>query len=359
MVKSIIGTFRTKTALVALSALCTVLNTPAQSTDRFHIVDKAFLETLIKSGAIDYWCTFLIAEPDAGMAMQTTLNSASTALLPQAVTLQDSYVETAQDEKGLQFTFEYLGESSKYDGMEMRIMKGSNGDILGTSGSKFVYEGNNAKETFTLIFDETDDTKVQLKTGYYSNGTYYNINYTGPTASEGFKLTADDTKNLSLYIIDNFNATLEENPVDETSNDIRLTLNPTKTVSGIGLYINYILNDGEEVSAEELLASEHRESISWKGYQSGPLDIILPNYDPDATTLWAMPVTSRTPAYPYGPVFHALYSDISTGISSPATEAVDVTPVYHTLQGIQVSRPEKPGIYLCRRGSEVSKIIVR
>lgn len=363
MTKSFTGTvLRSVAYIFATTSLCTVLNANAQETERYHIVDRPMLETLISSGSLDFQIPFLIVAPDDGMALQAVFNRTSTAMTPQSVTLQDHYAEPQSVDKTIQYHFTYQGESSANAGMIFKIINLNPYKYLGTSSDKFVLDGNNAKENFTFIFDETDDSRLQIQSEYYKSGDYYSINYTGAGDTEGFKLTADDSKGLSLYRLDYFNTTLGETPIDEGTGDIIVTLNPHKDLKGTVSYINYILNDGGEVSVDELLASGHYKEISWKGYTSGPLEISLPNYDPDATTIWAIPTIKYldpVPNTPYGPAFQATYSDISTGISSPKTDTANTTPIYYTLQGIQISRPETPGIYLCRRGTEVSKIIIR
>lgn len=362
MPRSFIGTLHFMACALTASSLCTPLDANAQTTDRYHLVDRPTLESLVNSSSIDYPIPFIIVAADGGMAVQSKFNSTSTSMLPKAVTLQDKYAETEADDKTLQFLFEYQGKSSSDNGLEFKVVSYNPYNYLGTSADKFVLDGKNAKTKFTFIYDEADDEKFQIQSEYYKNGEYQSINYLGTNDYEGFRLTADDTKGLSLYRMDYFSTTLSKTPIDENTGDIKITLNPHKDIKGTVSYIKYILNGGKKVTIDEILASEHYVEISWKGYTSGQLDISLPNYDTDATTLWTLPVipdSDKKPAIPYGPVYQGTYSDISTGIASPEIATDDVNPFYYTLQGIQVARLDTPGIYICRHGDEVRKVIIR
>lgn len=311
---------------------------------------------MINSGTFDSALPFLIVAEDEGVALGSELNSTSTSINANAVTLRDGYAETDIDYKSFVYEPCYIGTSKRYDGWEFNLNNPIKYD-LGTSTNKFIFSSQ-AKIIFTFIFDDTDDSRLQIKSQYYKDGIHYGINYVGPGDNEGFKLTDDDSKNLSLYCIDYMNAS----SVEHSDNDITITFNPDKDFRFTS-YINYILNDGSEVSMSDLLLSTHSEKVDWKGYKSGPLEVSLPNYDPEATTLWTLLTLPQSPGQtnlPFGPIYRATYSDISTGLTAPAVaDAEDATPVYYTLQGIRVSEPSDAGVYLCRRGAKVTKIIVR
>ncbi len=356
MFRSITCTLRSVACLLTALFLCQTINADAQSTSRFLKIDKSMLETMINSGTFDSALPFLIVAEDEGVALGSELNSTSTSILAKAVTLRDGYAETDMDYKSFVYEPYYIGTSKRYDGWEFNLLNPTKYE-LGTSTNKFIFS-TQAKIIFTFIFDDTDDSRLQIKSQYYKDGTYYGINYVGPGDNEGFKLTDDDSKNLSLYCIDYMNAS----SVEHSDNDITITFNPDKDFR-YNCYINYILNDGSEVSMSDLLLSTHSEKVDWKGYKSGPLEVSLPNYDPEATTLWTLLTLPQSPGQtnlPFGPIYRATYSDISTGLTAPAVaDAEDATPVYYTLQGIRVSEPSAAGVYLCRRGANVTKIIVR
>jgi len=351
---------RSVARLLTVPALCFLsIGASAQEVDRFYQVDKSTLETYINSHTLECEIPLLLVAHADGMAMTSTLSKNSTSLLSHPVTLNDLYAETESDNKGLHMNLEYLGRSSKTDGYEFNIARLRPYKYIGTVNDKFAIDNANAKTTFTFIFDKEDATKFQIQTKYSKNGTYHSISYTGPDSNQGFKLAVDDSKIFSLYCLDYFGMTLAETPIDESGENITVTLNPHALLGRPTLFINYIINNGEEVTLDELLASEHRIEVSWDGYSSGPLDIKLPDYDSEATTLWAVPTIPYAPQAPYGPMFNCEYADLSTGITAPAICDTELTPVYYTIQGIRVSQPSAPGIYLCRRGTEVSKILVR
>jgi len=360
MTKFITGTFRSVALIIAASSFV-ALNTNAQDVDKFYRIDKSTLEILVSSESITYPHPMLIVSQDDGMAMswETTTNG-KTFMPAQSVIIKDGYAETETGNKYLHFNIEYIGKSSDSKGLKFKIVKLPSYNYLGTIGDKFYFDGKDAKTEYTLFFDDSDESRLQIQSGYYKNSIYQSIVYTGNENNRGFELVDDNSKGLSLYRIDYIGMELAETPID--ANGISITLNPHKDLGMTELYINYILNKGEDVSMSDLLHSEHYQNVSWKGYKSGPLNISLPNYNNEATTLWAIATikhTNETPIVPFGPVFHSTYSDVSTGITSTEITADDATPIYYTIQGVRVSNPSAPGIYLCRRGSNVSKILIR
>lgn len=65
------------------------------------------------------------------------------------------------------------------------------------------------------------------------------------------------------------------------------------------------------------------------------------------------------------PTFHALTAaqiqgDAVTGIGSIEVGETDAHAVYYNLNGVEMSRSElTPGVYLCRRGNEVTKVVIK
>lgn len=53
-----------------------------------------------------------------------------------------------------------------------------------------------------------------------------------------------------------------------------------------------------------------------------------------------------------------VYDIITTSIDDVMINAVEISPVYFTLQGLPVDKPSVPGIYICKRGSKVEKIVI-
>ena len=348
---------RSVARLLTALFLCSAFFANAQSTDRYYKIDKPTLEAMISTGAIEFEHPAIIVAQDEAMAMKSEFNRTSTLILSQPVTFLDDFVENNADNTDIIYKFYYIGSSNRYDGYEFNIISYQN-YYLNTSSNKFNFVSSNP-QAFTFIFDDTDDSRLQIKSKYYADGTYYNIGYNDAKDNEGFQLTADDSKSLSIYTIDYFNISAAE--IDESDgSNIILKTNPYKNVRGSSSYINYILNDGSEVSISELLSSKHTQKINWKANYN---EIALPIYDPEATTLWAIPALelyTSNPDTPYGPIFRATYSDISTSLTAPSiADSDEVTPIYYTLQGIRVSEPSAAGVYLCRRGSEITKIIVR
>ena len=351
---------RSVARLFTASSLCLLpLASTAQEVDRFYLIDKSTLETYINTSAVELGIPILIVAQADGMAMTSALSNNYTSLSAHPVSPYDRYAETEYNNIALDMYLEYIGRSSKTDGYEFYILNNHDDKYLGTASDKFSLTDKNANAILTFIFDKEDETKFQIQTKYYKNNTYHSIIYTGPDDNQGFKLADDDSKIFSLYHLDYLGMTLAETPIDDSGENITVTLNPHALLGRPALFINYIINNGEEVTLDDLLASEHRIEVSWAGYSSGPLDLKLPNYDSEATTLWAVPTIPFAPQAPYGPLFTDMYADLSTGITAPAVCDKDETPVYYTIQGIRVSQPSAPGIYLCRRGADVSKILLR
>ncbi len=369
MFRSITCSLRSVACLLTALFLCQAINADAQSTDRFFKIDKSMLESIITTESISYPdLPLLIVEEDASMAIQAVLNKTSTSMLPCPVTFTDGYAEISEGENNnVYFICEPIQDSKLQSGYELRILSCPTPYLameLGVKSGKFYIDDSSVYLNFTLLTDESsNDCKFQLQTQYKKGGEYHSIVYTGAGNDEGFKLMVDNSKRLSFYRLDPYKAELSESPMDE-DNNIVLTLSPHQRVARMNNNsINYILNNGEEVSISDLLSSQHSIALPSIITKPEPFEITLPNYNNDATTLWAIPTTKsdrNSPHLPFGPIYRATYSDISTGLTAPAVaDAEEATPVYYTLQGIRVSEPSAAGVYLCRRGAKVTKIIVR
>lgn len=369
MFRSITCSLRSVACLLTALFLCQAINANAQSTDRFFKIDKSMLESIISTESIAYSdLPLIIVDEDAGMAIQAVLNKTSTSMLPCPVTLTDGYAEISEGENSnVYFNCYPIQDSKLKSGYELEILScptyvlASN---LGVKSGKFYIDDTSVYLNFTLLLDESsNDCKFQIQTQYKKGVEYYSIVYTGAGDDEGFKLMADNSKRLSFYRLDPYMLNFSESPLDE-DNNIVLTLNPHQRIAKMSYNsINYILNNGEDISISELLSSQHSIAIPSTTTKPEPIEITLPNYNSDTTTLWAIPTTKsdrNSPPVPFGPIFRTTYSDISTGLTAPVVTDTEVaTPVYYTLQGIRVSEPSAPGVYLCRRGAEVTKIIVR
>lgn len=211
---------------------------------------------------------------------------------------------------------------------------------------------------FKFIFDESDSHKLQIQSTNRLNGTFYSLSYVGPSEKEGFMYRDDDSKNLSIYRLKNIFFDLPDDQEDIDQN-IALTLTPIKEYRSTTT-IKYILNNGDEVSMSDLMASEYSIKDIRIKTAGEPITLNLENYNPKATTLWVLPLNSL--AMPVEPIFSATYADngISTLITAPRIADTDsAEPIYYTLHGIRVAQPSEPGIYICRKGANTTKILVK
>lgn len=350
MTKFITGTFRSVALIIAASSFV-ALNTNAQDVDRFYRIDKSLFEAMVKSHAIDLQYPVLIVAPNEGMALPTDI-SQNKRFAGVPITLYDNYTELEAGNKSLQFKLipqynDYDFKISNYNGAQY-LMSSSGKLSIGTSST-----------VFTLNFNESDESCFLLQPNYKKNSTDYSIDY--DENSKEFLLVSENMKGISLYMFDKMGFATAEASVSDDMSTISMNLNSDKDYIGTEVFIKYILNNGENVTVSDLIASEHCYNVSWPKNKLEPVIIPLPNYNQEATTLWAIPVLNlgTNPDAPVGPVFHSTYSDVSTGITSTEITADDATPIYYTIQGVRVSNPSAPGIYLCRRGSNVSKILIR
>lgn len=356
MTKSTSNPFRAAIQLFAASSLFVAINANAQDVDRYFQVDKPLLETMINSQAIYLQYPVLIVAPNEGRALPSNI-SQNKPLTGVPITLYDNYVETTAQNNDIIFKLIYLGESSKGNGFEFNLSNYNGVNYLMSSSGKLSI--GTSETVFTLNFDESDENCFLLQPNYKQSSTDYSINYDESTKE--FSLASENMKGIRLYMFDNMGFSTAEASLSDDLSTISINLNPYTEIRGTQVFIKYILNNGEDVPLSDLIASEHYLKVTWPKDKQEPVTISLPNYNQEATTLWAIPALDlgTNPEAPIGPIFQSTYADVSTGITATKIAADDTAPVYYTIQGVQVSHPTTPGIYLCRRGSDVSKILVK
>lgn len=136
-------------------------------------------------------------------------------------------------------------------------------------------------------------------------------------------------------------------------------------------YIHYILNDGEDVTIEELINSTNQIQLP-KIRKNTEISLSIPtneiqsraNDNNTNTTLWALPVNHDedfNELIPMGKVITKKYADdgISTGILSVGEDTASMAPVYYTLDGRKAALPLAPGVYVRRIGDKANKMIIR
>lgn len=283
--------------------------------------------------------------------------------------LQELYLDpTNAEEMGLKLRF-YNSSASKF------AIFSSNGDNIyanapasGSIATIQKEETSNSKSFYQCI-PAGDD-------GYTFNVMAYPINYTPKSdpyyltyrdAGTGSKFRIEQTetehKDISIYFQDYFNLSL-----NETGNtaEIELMMDISTKIRVNPIYIHYILNNGDNVSIQDLIDSSNRELVAGPEMTAKSKTNI--SIDGNNNTIWALPVMdnpisrSNESLIPVGRIFKGVFAEdsgVSTGIVSAVAEAENAEAEYYTIQGQRASQPLAPGLYIKRLGSKATKTFVK
>jgi hypothetical protein len=230
---------------------------------------------------------------------------------------------------------------------------------------------------FRVVYDQTPgkegllQLKTHLRVDNNPNNARLNIVYAeGPTTKTvRFRIIEDTRKELSIYRKDYFNIQPvdKETPVD---NDKRINLkfgtNPNLKTS-VPLYFHYILNDGSNVSIEDLMDSTNK--IAYSANSAEKANQISVPFNGTSTTLWIMPVMEgyvgndflKSKDTPVGRIVKIEVADggDTTGIEEIEAPSNNHTPQFFTVQGRPAKQPLAPGIYIKREGDKSTKILIK
>lgn len=378
---------KTRSALLKVATLiacATSLNISAiaQDNDRevfYRIHSNEFNAMVTNLNDIDIMApTYIIAAPTSKIAMPNfTSTSAKAAITGTPIELSDDGEElyvTAGDEthEALKFNL-HIGIPS-----EKSFLLFQSGWYLYTeknnsTSAKFNRTDSenvakNVASNFVAKFSQTDDGLMALRNRLKSdNGSFYHLNIS--SSGTGFVLNTTATEQFSIYRLDAFNMSLgSENVADNQSIEIKLNLNKA-TLDMHNIHFNYILNNGEDVTIDDLLMSD--KSVEFvRDTKNNYEPIIIPT-DGNSTTVWVLPVFKNGAAarsvdgntIPVGRIFKGVFAenggDISTGVITTVADDENAEAEYFTIQGQRASQPLAPGLYIKRQGSKATKIFVK
>lgn len=230
---------------------------------------------------------------------------------------------------------------------------------------------------FRVVYDQTPgkegllQLKTHLRVDNNPNNARLNIVYAEGTTTKTvrFRIIEDTRKELSIYRKDYFNIQPvdKETPVD---NDKRINLkfgtNPNLKTS-VPLYFHYILNDGSNVSIEDLMDSTNK--IAYSANNAEKANQISVPFNGTSTTLWIMPVMEGYVGNDFlkskdTPVGRIVKIEVADGGDTTGIEAIEApgdnhTPQFFTVQGRPAKQPLAPGIYIKREGDKSTKILIK
>lgn len=363
-----------------LIACATSLNISAiaQDNDRevfYRVHSNEFNAMVTNLNDIDIMIpTYIIAAPNMSIAMP---NYASPSALPYnngtSVELSDDCEElygTAGDvdHEALKFRLQIAKASEK------SFFLYQNGKYLcaeknTTTAAKFnTTTSDDVASQFVAKFSQDDDGLMALRNRLKSdNGSFYHLNIS--SSGVNFVINTTATEQFSIYRLDAFNMSLDsENMADNQSIEIKLNLNKA-TLDMHNIHFNYILNNGEDVTIDDLLMSD--KSVEFvRDTKNNYEPVIIPT-DGNSTTVWVLPVFKNGTAarsvdgnaIPVGRIFKGVFAenggDISTGAITTVADDENAEAEYFTIQGQRASQPLAPGLYIKRQGSKTTKIFVK
>ena len=331
--------------------------------------------------------TFLIASPENEVAMSSAaFDSPKANMSSVAVSFSDDFeIASLEETDGeVDYTLELKSVNSDQSQYTVNIFDKSSGSTLAAvleSNYRFVFDNVSSSaysKDFRIIYDAPDAGNIQLRSALRdSDNKYQSVEYaeTG-SGVKVFKLLPNDYSAMGIYRLDLFEWTVDDSEY-ENNGEIVLTSVPNVNLTGQdGISVHYILNEGEDVSLEELIAAPDKfevprfregEKIS-VSIPVGPSGVSRAVADGN-TTLWALPVRYMTAdetgsedvTVPLGKVISKEYSDggLTVGIKTIEKDRDTDVPVYYTIDGRVAAHPLLPGVYVKRVGDKVSKIIVR
>lgn len=329
-------------ALFAFTKL-SVIN--AQNTLRFYQADKNYLETFFKTGTYNYMMPFLITGPDTDMAFPANFKTARYNVAAEKVTIDNGIASTTNRE--LEYNI-YCNDDIVGDNYEFFLADYIQSKYLKNNKTQMSLASDGT--TFTLTFDEDNDKIVYFHANYKKQTADYCLSYN--SAENEFFISTENSTGVSIYLFDYVGLTEDAITPDENLDNFNVSVKPDSGCPTI--HIKYILNNGDTVTYDGLLASSHSGLLERDKINSGYYTTSLPNYDPEATTIWAMPVDIDNT--PYGKMYSLTYADSTTAITDVTISHGNSEIEYYNLQGIRIDRPQSSGIYIMRKGNEVSKI---
>ena len=407
---------KTRSALLKVATLiacATSLNISAlaQDNDRevFYRVSKSEFAAVVEQMNAGIPATFIIVAPDSWKILPnkksgTSKPSSLKAYPENADTPSDTFqiiddgqqiTITSDIEANIKFTFKSI--AGTYENLSETNFEiyNENGNPLmtaynGTSCYFFDNESR-AQNKYKALFDDNNDHMLNLRTypKTVENATlkatqpiYINFVPGGSVSSGQFKITGPMTKDefesatkvLSLYRLDDFNFMFENEDTPEIDGSISITYRTNNVITSSWMYpinLHYILNNGDEVDIEELLASPNYVTV----HNPENTDRDKPSNckiatDGTSTNIWAVPVTtipsasrSNESLIPVGRIFKGVFAenggDISTGVITTVADDENAEAEYFTIQGQRASQPLAPGLYIKRQGSKATKIFVK
>lgn len=333
------------------------------------------------------YSNFIIAVPEHGEAMPQ-LKSDNTVIIPQAINISDDkeYINaTNEDEATFGFALESIVVDINNRAMSKPFYIKYPAFWLGTSTvdnkSQFVKKYTypvKSNQGFRIVYDQTpeNDGMLRLKSSLKSGKDTLSIVYSKGTGSKDrFRLMVDnESKALSLYRKDFFNIRPadKDNPIDK-DNIIGLMVDELPVeIKSQELNYNYIFNDGDTVTHEDLLNSANVISNNPKKPESA-YSVSIP-YDGTSKALWVMPVMTGTMMVTENgtekyiqkdtPVGRIVKIEVADGGDTTGIEEIEApgnnhTPQFFTVQGRPAKQPLSPGIYIKREGDKSTKILIK
>ena len=361
------GRFGLRCIIAATVCIC-ASSLSAQTYYRIHKDEFAAIAPYLN--ITDHYFTFAIASPENGVVMSSSNTSFPNASFATAsVTVSnDSEVINVESQDGINFGFSF--NSANSDSSEFSIGINQSDVVLGVvkdgTTNRFAF-GSTLKPFYTdfdVVFDLNNDGNLQLRTGMKDdNDKFLSIEL----ETNRFRLRPNDYNSLSIYRLDYFDWTIDDSDVNNSGNIILSSTAASPVNTLVDTAVHYILNDGEDVSIEDLINSENKIPVRFK--KGEVTAITVPTKDiasrstlDTPTTLWALPVSEEFGnIIPLGKVITKKYADdgISTGVMIATEDTNDETPVYYTLDGRVAATPLMPGIYVRRTGDKSDKVIIR
>ncbi|MDE6037901.1 MAG: hypothetical protein K2G05_06530, partial [Duncaniella sp.] len=331
--------------------------------------------------------TFLIASPENEVAMSSAaFDSPKANMSSIAVSFSDDFeIASLEETDGeVDYTFVLKSVNSDQSQYTVNIFDKSTGSTLAgvlESNYRFVFDNVSSSaysKDFRIIYDAPDAGNIQLRSALRdSDNKYQSVEYaeTG-SGVKVFKLLPNDYSAMGIYRLDLFEWTVDDSEY-ENNGEIVLTSVPNDNLTGQdGISVHYILNEGEDVSLEELIDAPDKVEVP-RFREGEKISVSIP-VSPSGvsrtvadgnTTLWALPVRYMTAdetgsedvTVPLGKVISKEYSDggLTVGIKAVEKDRDTDVPVYYTIDGRVAAHPLLPGVYVKRVGDKVSKIIVR
>lgn len=351
----------------ALVCIC-AFSLSAQTYYRVHKDEFANITKYLNDYAAFF--SFAIVSPENGVAMSTTINATIQGI---EVELSDDFGSMTAKDSDINFQFESIDEnvegSLEYPIRLINPFLSALGATQNNGNYRFtaVLEPYNSSTQFKVVYDSNDNGSAHL--GSNINNTNLSIGYsTTEGGNYAFKLLTDESPALGIYRLDYFNWTIDEsNLSDNGTLTIKSMLSEKLTSVASYIDIHYVINDGEDVSFEELINSQNRlEELRIKKGQelsvSIPVEDATSRSNNDNNTVWILPLLqSDGDLVPLGKVITKKYADdgVSTGIVVAMEDAEAQEPVYYTLDGRQAAMPLAPGVYVRRIGDKADKVVIR